>query len=37
VPTCSAASEMLSAGRSTPERERDFVVSVHSAYRRLAS
>jgi 3-hydroxyisobutyrate dehydrogenase-like beta-hydroxyacid dehydrogenase len=37
VPTCSAASEMLSAGRSTPERERDFIVSVHSAYRRLAS
>jgi 3-hydroxyisobutyrate dehydrogenase-like beta-hydroxyacid dehydrogenase len=37
VPTCSAASEMLSAGRSTPERERDFIVSVHAAYRRLAS
>jgi 3-hydroxyisobutyrate dehydrogenase-like beta-hydroxyacid dehydrogenase len=37
VPTCSAASEMLSAGRSTPERERDFIVSVHSAYRRLSS
>jgi 3-hydroxyisobutyrate dehydrogenase-like beta-hydroxyacid dehydrogenase len=37
VPTCSAASEMLSAGRSSPERERDFLVSVHSAYRRLAS
>jgi 3-hydroxyisobutyrate dehydrogenase-like beta-hydroxyacid dehydrogenase len=37
VPTCSAASEMLSAGRSTSERERDFIVSVHSAYRRLAS
>jgi 3-hydroxyisobutyrate dehydrogenase-like beta-hydroxyacid dehydrogenase len=37
VPTCSAASEMLSAARSTPQRERDFIVSVHSAYRRLAS
>jgi 3-hydroxyisobutyrate dehydrogenase-like beta-hydroxyacid dehydrogenase len=37
VPTCSAASEMLSAGRATAARERDFIVSVHAAYRRLAS
>jgi 3-hydroxyisobutyrate dehydrogenase-like beta-hydroxyacid dehydrogenase len=37
VPTCSAASEMLSAGRSTDKADRDFVVSVHAAYRKLAS
>jgi 3-hydroxyisobutyrate dehydrogenase-like beta-hydroxyacid dehydrogenase len=36
VPTCSAASEMLSAGRSSPKRDRDFLVSVHDSYRRLA-
>jgi 3-hydroxyisobutyrate dehydrogenase-like beta-hydroxyacid dehydrogenase len=36
VPTCSAASEMLNAARSTDLRERDFLVSVHEAYRRLA-
>jgi 3-hydroxyisobutyrate dehydrogenase-like beta-hydroxyacid dehydrogenase len=36
VPTCSAASEMLSAARSTGARDRDFLVSVHAAYRRLA-
>jgi 3-hydroxyisobutyrate dehydrogenase-like beta-hydroxyacid dehydrogenase len=36
VPTCSAASEMLSAGRSSETRDRDFMVSVHEAYRRLA-
>jgi 3-hydroxyisobutyrate dehydrogenase-like beta-hydroxyacid dehydrogenase len=36
VPTCAAASEMLSAARSTGARERDFLVSVHEAYRRLA-
>jgi 3-hydroxyisobutyrate dehydrogenase-like beta-hydroxyacid dehydrogenase len=36
VPTCSAASEMLSAGRATDVRDRDFLVSVHAAYRRLA-
>jgi 3-hydroxyisobutyrate dehydrogenase-like beta-hydroxyacid dehydrogenase len=36
VPTCSAASEMLSAGRSSPKRDRDFIVSVHDSYRRLA-
>jgi 3-hydroxyisobutyrate dehydrogenase-like beta-hydroxyacid dehydrogenase len=35
VPTCSAASEMLSAGRSTDQRERDFIVSVHAAYSKL--
>src|SRR5215207_5664324 len=32
VPTCSAASEMLSAGRGTDKRDRDFIVSVHAAY-----
>src|SRR3954452_2211008 len=37
VPTCSAASEMLSAGRATAQRERDFLVSVHAAYRRIAA
>jgi 3-hydroxyisobutyrate dehydrogenase-like beta-hydroxyacid dehydrogenase len=36
VPTCSAASEMLSAGRAGDKRDRDFLVSVHDAYRRLA-
>jgi len=36
VPTCSAASDMLSAGRSTGKRDRDFLVSVHEAYRRSA-
>jgi 3-hydroxyisobutyrate dehydrogenase-like beta-hydroxyacid dehydrogenase len=36
VPTCSATSEMLSAARGGELRERDFVVSVHDAYRRLA-
>jgi 3-hydroxyisobutyrate dehydrogenase-like beta-hydroxyacid dehydrogenase len=36
VPTCSAASDMLSAGRSSQARDRDFLVSVHEAYRRLA-
>ncbi len=35
VPTCSAASEMLSAGRGTDKRERDFIVSVHAAYSKL--
>ena len=33
VPTCSAASDMLSAARSTGMRDRDFLVSVHDAYR----
>ena len=36
VPTTAAASEMLNAARSSSLRERDFVVSVHEAYRRLA-
>jgi 3-hydroxyisobutyrate dehydrogenase-like beta-hydroxyacid dehydrogenase len=36
VPTCAAASEMLSAARSTDQRDRDFIVSVHEAYRLLA-
>jgi 3-hydroxyisobutyrate dehydrogenase-like beta-hydroxyacid dehydrogenase len=36
VPTCAAASEMLNAARSTEARDRDFVVSVHEAYRHLA-
>jgi 3-hydroxyisobutyrate dehydrogenase-like beta-hydroxyacid dehydrogenase len=36
VPTASAASEMLNAARSTGLRERDFLVSVHEAYRRAA-
>jgi 3-hydroxyisobutyrate dehydrogenase-like beta-hydroxyacid dehydrogenase len=36
VPTCAATSEMLSAARGGPLRERDFVVSVHDAYRRMA-
>jgi 3-hydroxyisobutyrate dehydrogenase-like beta-hydroxyacid dehydrogenase len=36
VPTCAATSEMLNAARSTPQRERDFLVSVHDAYRRMA-
>jgi 3-hydroxyisobutyrate dehydrogenase-like beta-hydroxyacid dehydrogenase len=35
VPTCSAASEMLSAGRGTDKRDRDFIVSVHAAYEKL--
>jgi 3-hydroxyisobutyrate dehydrogenase-like beta-hydroxyacid dehydrogenase len=35
VPTCAAASEMLNAARSTDLRDRDFLVSVHEAYRRL--
>jgi 3-hydroxyisobutyrate dehydrogenase-like beta-hydroxyacid dehydrogenase len=35
VPTCSAASEMLSAGRGSEKRERDFIVSVHAAYSKL--
>jgi 3-hydroxyisobutyrate dehydrogenase-like beta-hydroxyacid dehydrogenase len=35
LPTCSATSEMLSAARSSDQSDRDFVVSVHEAYRRL--
>lgn len=36
VPTCAAASEMLNGARSTELRDRDFLVSVHAAYRRLS-
>lgn len=36
VPTCAATSEMLNSARSTPVRDRDFLVSVHDAYRRIA-
>jgi 3-hydroxyisobutyrate dehydrogenase-like beta-hydroxyacid dehydrogenase len=35
VPTCAAASEMLSAARSSDQAGRDFIVSVHEAYRRM--
>jgi 3-hydroxyisobutyrate dehydrogenase-like beta-hydroxyacid dehydrogenase len=35
VPTCAAASEMLSAARTSKSADRDFVVSVHEAYRRM--
>jgi 3-hydroxyisobutyrate dehydrogenase-like beta-hydroxyacid dehydrogenase len=35
VPTCAAASEMLSAAHSSTTADRDFVVSVHEAYRRM--
>jgi 3-hydroxyisobutyrate dehydrogenase-like beta-hydroxyacid dehydrogenase len=36
VPTCSAASEMLNAARSSDLSDRDFLVSVADAYRRMA-
>ena len=36
VPTCSAASEMLSAARSSDSSDRDFLVSVADTYRRMA-
>jgi 3-hydroxyisobutyrate dehydrogenase-like beta-hydroxyacid dehydrogenase len=36
VPTCSATSEMLNAARSSELSDRDFVVSVADAYRRMA-
>jgi 3-hydroxyisobutyrate dehydrogenase-like beta-hydroxyacid dehydrogenase len=36
VPTCSAASEMLSAARSSDLADRDFLVSVADTYRRMA-
>lgn len=36
VPTTAAATEMLNSARSTDRRDRDFLVSVHRAYRRLA-
>src|SRR5918997_3599942 len=35
VPTCAATSEMLNAARSSEAADRDFVVSVHEAYRRM--
>jgi 3-hydroxyisobutyrate dehydrogenase-like beta-hydroxyacid dehydrogenase len=35
VPTCAATSEMLNAARSSEKADRDFVVSVHDAYRRM--
>ena len=35
VPTCAATSEMLNAARSSERSDRDFVVSVHEAYRRM--
>ena len=35
VPTCAATSEMLNAARSSERSKRDFVVSVHDAYRRM--
>jgi 3-hydroxyisobutyrate dehydrogenase-like beta-hydroxyacid dehydrogenase len=36
VPTCSAASEMLSAARSSDLSDRDFLVSVADVYRKAA-
>jgi 3-hydroxyisobutyrate dehydrogenase-like beta-hydroxyacid dehydrogenase len=36
VPTCAAASEMLNAARSSDQAGRDFIVSVHEAYQRMA-
>jgi 3-hydroxyisobutyrate dehydrogenase-like beta-hydroxyacid dehydrogenase len=35
VPTCAATSEMLNAARSSQQADRDFLVSVHEAYRRM--
>jgi 3-hydroxyisobutyrate dehydrogenase-like beta-hydroxyacid dehydrogenase len=35
VPNCAATSEMLNAARSSERADRDFVVSVHEAYRRM--
>jgi 3-hydroxyisobutyrate dehydrogenase-like beta-hydroxyacid dehydrogenase len=35
VPTCAATSEMLNAARSSESADRDFLVSVHEAYRRM--
>jgi 3-hydroxyisobutyrate dehydrogenase-like beta-hydroxyacid dehydrogenase len=35
VPTCAATSEMLNAARSSQRADRDFLVSVHEAYRRI--
>ena len=36
VPTCAATSEMLNAARSSESSDRDFLVSVTDAYRRMA-
>jgi 3-hydroxyisobutyrate dehydrogenase-like beta-hydroxyacid dehydrogenase len=36
VPTCAATSEMLNAARSSESSDRDFLVSVAEAYRRMA-
>jgi 3-hydroxyisobutyrate dehydrogenase-like beta-hydroxyacid dehydrogenase len=35
VPTCAATSEMLNAARASKRADRDFLVSVHEAYRRI--
>jgi 3-hydroxyisobutyrate dehydrogenase-like beta-hydroxyacid dehydrogenase len=35
LPTCAVTSEMLNAARSSVTADRDFVVSVHEAYRRM--
>ncbi len=35
VPTCAATSEVLNAARSSKRADRDFIVSVHEAYRRM--
>ena len=35
LPTCAATSEMLNAARASERADRDFVVSVHEAYRRI--
>jgi 3-hydroxyisobutyrate dehydrogenase-like beta-hydroxyacid dehydrogenase len=35
VPTCAATSEVLDAARGSKSAGRDFVVSVHEAYRRM--
>jgi 3-hydroxyisobutyrate dehydrogenase-like beta-hydroxyacid dehydrogenase len=37
VPTCAAASEMLTAARSSRTADRDFLVSVHEAYLRIGA
>src|SRR5215208_2917943 len=35
VPTCAATTEMLNTARSSARCDRDFIVSVHEAYRRM--
>ena len=35
VPACAATSEMLNAARASQQADRDFLVSVHEAYRRM--